>query len=127
MVMLGDGKRFVWESQRNGWNNFYLYDLSGRLIAPLTTSTSYEAWTLVKIDEKAGVVFSTARDGDNRLKLQLHRVGLDGASDRRLTDPAFHHTVGGCIPGLGSRPEEPEIQGSCGISAAHRYLLDCYS
>ena len=22
--------RFIWESQRNGWNNFYLYDLSGR-------------------------------------------------------------------------------------------------
>ena len=79
MLFLADGKRFIWESQRNGWNNFYLYDLSGRLIAPLTTSTTFEAAQLVKLDERAGVLFYTARDGDNRLKLQLHRVGLDGA------------------------------------------------
>ena len=30
-----------------------------------------------------------ARDGDNPMKLQLHRVGLDGKGDTRLTDPAF--------------------------------------
>ena len=57
----------------------------------------------VKIDEAAGVLFYTARDGDNSLKLQLHRVGLDGKGDRRLTDPAFHHTIGGCIAGARSR------------------------
>jgi dipeptidyl-peptidase-4 len=34
-----------------------------------------------------------ARDGDNHMKLQLHRVGLDGRGDRRLTDPAFNHAV----------------------------------
>jgi dipeptidyl-peptidase-4 len=34
-----------------------------------------------------------ARSGDNPMKLQLHRVGLDGRGDRRLTDPAFNHTV----------------------------------
>ncbi len=50
-----------------------------------------------KVDEAAGVLFYTARDGDNHLKLQLHRVGLDGKGDERLTDPAFHHTVGSCM------------------------------
>jgi dipeptidyl-peptidase-4 len=74
MLFLADGKRFIWESQRNGWNNFYLYDLSGRLIVPLTSSTTFEADKLVKVDEHAGVLFYTARDGDNPLKLQLHRV-----------------------------------------------------
>ena len=32
-------------------------------------------------------------DGDNYMKLQLHRVGLDGKNDKRLTDPAFTHAV----------------------------------
>jgi dipeptidyl-peptidase 4 len=126
MVFLADGKRFIWESQRNGWNNFYLHDLSGKTIVPLTRSTTFEAWTLVKVDEQAGVLFYTARDGDNSLKLQLHRVGLDGSGDRRLTDPAFHHTIGGCIPKLGSRPEQPNVQGSCGISPDSRYFVDVY-
>jgi hypothetical protein len=31
--------------------------------------------------------------GENYMKLQLHRVGLDGKGERRLTDPAFLHTV----------------------------------
>jgi dipeptidyl-peptidase 4 len=126
LVFLADGKRFIWESQRNGWNNFYLYDLSGRLIAPLTSSETYEADRLVKIDEQAGVLFYTARDGDNPLKLQLHRVGLDGAGDRRLTDPAFHHTVGNCIPNLGARPERMAQTIPCSIAADNAHFVDIY-
>ncbi len=90
---LKDGKRFIWESERTGWKNFYLYDLSGKLIAPLTTSTTYEAASVVSVDEQNGVLFYTARDGDNFLKLQLHKVGLDGKGDARLTDPALNHTI----------------------------------
>src|SRR5690606_2293395 len=33
---LADGKRFIWESERTGWRNFYLYDLTGTLLTPLT-------------------------------------------------------------------------------------------
>jgi dipeptidyl-peptidase-4 len=126
MVFLADGKRFVWESQRNGWDNFYLYDLSGRLVAPITSSTTFEAAALVKIDERANLLFYTARDGDNPLKLQLHRVRLDGTRDRRLTDPAFHHTIAGCIPSLGSRPESIPVPGPCPISPDSKYFVDVY-
>ena len=126
MLFLSDGRRFVWESQRNGWNNFYLYDLSRGLIRPITTSTTFEAAALVKVDEKAGVVFYTARDGDNLLKLQLHRVGLDGTGDRRLTDPAFHHTIGGCIPNLGSRPEQPAVFAPCSVAPDNGHFIDIY-
>jgi dipeptidyl-peptidase-4 len=93
MRFLTDGRRFIWESQRSGWRNFYLYDLSGRLITPLTQLTAVEADNIVAVDETRGLFFYTARDGDNVLKLQLHRVGLDGRNDRRLTDPAFLHTL----------------------------------
>ena len=93
MRFLKDGKRFIWESQRNGFKNFYLYDLSGRLITPLTTLTAHEADNIVMVDEARNFLFYTARDGDNFMKLQLHRVGLDGKNDKRLTDPAFTHAV----------------------------------
>jgi dipeptidyl-peptidase 4 len=124
MVFLKDGRRFIWESERNGWKNFYLYDLDGELIAPLTAHTTFEAATLVKIDEEAGVLFYTARGGDNHLKLQLYRVGLDGRDTRRLTDPAFHHTIGSCLSTPG-----PGVSGggaSCGISPDNRYVVDVY-
>jgi dipeptidyl-peptidase-4 len=93
MRFLQDGRRFIWESQRSGWKNFYLYDLAGRLIAPLTHLTAAEADSVVLVDEARGLFYYTARDGDNFLKLQLHRATLDGKSDKRLTDPAFMHSI----------------------------------
>jgi dipeptidyl-peptidase-4 len=92
MQFLKDGRRFVWSSERTGWRNLYLYDLSGRLLATLTDHR-FEVASIVRVDEDAGLLYYMARDGDNPLKLQLHRVGLDGKDDRRLTDPRFHHTV----------------------------------
>ena len=89
---LADGKRFIWESERTGFKNYYLYDLSGKLIAPLTQHP-FEVAGIVKVDEEAKQLWYYARSGDNFMKLQLHRVGLDGKGDRRLTDPAFTHTV----------------------------------
>jgi dipeptidyl-peptidase-4 len=92
MRYLSDNNRFVWVSERTGFKNFYLYDLSGNLLATLTNHP-FEVADIVKIDEKANVMFYMARDGENHMKLQLHRVGLDGKNDVRLTDPAYLHQV----------------------------------
>ena len=92
MRFLQDGQQFIWASERTGWRNFYLYDLSGCLIAQLTDH-AFEIVGVEHVDEKAGLLYYTARSGDNPMKLQLHRVRLDGHTDRRLTDPAFNHTV----------------------------------
>ena len=105
-----------------------LRPVSGTLIAPLTTSTTFEAAALVKIDEAAGVLFYTARDGDNPLKLQLHRVGLDGTGDRRLTDPAFHHTSAAASRrsdrGRSSRALAAPVQHLAGQQVLRRRLPD---
>jgi dipeptidyl-peptidase 4 len=124
-VFLKDNRRFIWQSERNGWNNFYLYDLSGKLITPLTTHTTFETAALVKVDETAGVMFYTARDGDNPLKLQLHRVGLDGKGDVRLTDPKYHHTVGACLANAGGRGGRGGAA-SCGLSPDSKLFVDVY-
>ena len=130
MQFLKDGRRFIWESTRNGWSNLYLYDLSGRLIAPLTSHTTFEVGNVIKIDEAAGLVFYTARDGDNYLKVQLHRVGLDGKGDVRLTDRAFHHSIAGCTAGAGGGGRGagglPGGGGVCAISPDNKYFVDVY-
>ncbi|MEO7272224.1 MAG: DPP IV N-terminal domain-containing protein [Vicinamibacterales bacterium] len=129
MTLLKDGRRFIWESDRNGWSNLYLYDLSGKLIVPLTTHTGFEVGSLLKVDEAAGLVFYSARDGDNYLKLQLHRVGLDGSKSVRLTDPAFNHTIAGCMgtpAGGGGRGGFGAGGAGCGISPDNAYFVDVY-
>jgi dipeptidyl-peptidase 4 len=112
---LSDHQRFIWESSRSGWSNFYLYDINGRLLSTLTQNR-FDADSVVKVDEAAGLVFYTARDGDNFLKLQLHRVGLDGRGDVRLTDPAFSHSAGTCTGA--TTP--------CGISPDNRFVVDVF-
>jgi dipeptidyl-peptidase 4 len=114
---LSDARRFIWESERTGWKNYYLYDISGKLVTPLTAN-AFEAVSIVKIDESAGLMFYTARDGDNYLKVQLHRVGLDGKSDVRLTDPQFTHSVGAC--------PTPAVVTGCGISPDNAHIVDVY-
>ncbi len=89
---LRDSTRFIWPSRRNGFLNFYLYDLSGKLIAPITQN-QFEVGSIVRVDEQTNTLWYLGRDGDNFRKWQLHRVGLDGKDDRRLTDPAFTHQV----------------------------------
>ncbi len=90
-VFLADGNRFVWTSERNGFRNFYLYDLSGQLLAPLTRH-AFDVVNVLSVDEDRNELWYTARSGDNHMKVQLHRVGLDGGGDVRLTDPSMHHT-----------------------------------
>ena len=89
---LDDGKRFLWASERSGFRNYYLYDLSGKLLSTVTNHP-FEVGAIVKVDEKANTLYYMARSGDNHMKLQLHRVNLNGRDDRRLTDPKFNHTV----------------------------------
>ena len=89
---LKDGTRFIWTSDRTGWKNFYLYNLTGKLLATLT-SHPFEVANIEQVNEETSTLYYMARSGDNPMKLQLHRVTLDGQNDTRLTDPAFHHTV----------------------------------
>ena len=89
---LEDGDRFIWTSERNGFRNLYLYSLSGEQLATLTDH-DFEVGRVVLVDEDAGALYYMARSGDNHMKMQLHRVSLDGNGDERLTDPTRHHTV----------------------------------
>jgi len=89
---LSDNNRFIWTSERTGYKNFYLYNLSGELLVTLTNH-DFEVSSIVKIDEEAGILYYMARSGDNHMKMQFHKVGLDGKDDVRLTDPAFNHRV----------------------------------
>ncbi|MBN9502717.1 MAG: DPP IV N-terminal domain-containing protein [Armatimonadetes bacterium] len=85
-------KRFLWISERNGFSNIYLYDLSGKLISTVTNN-KFDLVRILKVDAKAGTIWYTARDGETTYRAQLHKVGLDGKGDTRLTDPKWHHTV----------------------------------
>jgi len=90
--ILKDGNRFIWASERSGFNNYYLYDFSGRLLKTLTNHP-FEVSSIVQVDEKKDLLYYMARSGDNHMKMQLHKVKLNGKGNARLTDPTYHHKV----------------------------------
>jgi dipeptidyl-peptidase-4 len=90
---LTDNRHFILASERTGWRNYYLCDVDAGATAAITHLTAAEAGSIVRIDETARQFYYMARDGDSFMKWQLHRVGLDGRNDVRLTDPRFTHNV----------------------------------
>lgn len=82
----------IWFSERSGYRNLYMLDLAGGGLRPITQQP-FEVASIVRVDLPGGRLWYMGRDGDNPYKLQLHRVGLDGKGDVRLTDPKFNHSV----------------------------------
>ena len=68
-------------------------------------------------------MFYMARDGDNWMKMQLHRVDLDGTGDVRLTDPAFNHSVGACTSATSGRGAAAAPPGAGGLRHLGRQPL----
>jgi dipeptidyl-peptidase-4 len=92
VTFLKDGKRFIYRSDESGFHNLYLYDTTGKRLAQLT-SHAFEVDRIEAVDEADGWVYYAARSADNPYLLQLHRVGLDGSGEIRLTDPSTGHTT----------------------------------
>jgi dipeptidyl aminopeptidase/acylaminoacyl peptidase len=91
LTPLPDGKRFLWTSERDGWDHLYLYGLDGTLIKRLT-SGSWPVLQVVGVDSKAGWVYFTGHAETGRpYDTHVYRVNLDGTGFRRLTEGEGQH------------------------------------
>jgi dipeptidyl aminopeptidase/acylaminoacyl peptidase len=90
-ILLEDGEKFVWVSERDGWKHLYLYDMNGNLIRRLTEG-SYPVIQVV--DENAGWVYLTAHGDPQRpYDTHLYRVSLQGKGFTRLTEGTGQHRI----------------------------------
>lgn len=88
-----DSDRFLFSTERNGYKNYDLYSLSqGKRLTAITQNT-FEASRIVRVDEKAGILYYMVWNGDTPLKAQLYRTKLDGSDNKLLTDPHYTHEV----------------------------------
>ncbi|OVE78631.1 hypothetical protein BVY01_04880, partial [bacterium I07] len=91
MQFLEDGKRFIWETEKNGFKQYELRHLDGRLLNGLSRG-DYPAAGIVKVDEKTGYLYyMAASDRKNPLCLQVHRVKLNGKDQKKLTAKPLNH------------------------------------
>jgi len=84
---LDDRGQFIWWSERTGWGHYYLYDLSGKLLNPITKGR-FRASRIIDVDEDKGLLWfrGNGREKDESIYHEhLYRVRLDGG-DLTLLD-----------------------------------------
>ncbi len=90
-TMLPDG--FLWESERDGWNQLYHYDRNGRLVRKLTHG-AFPVDEVVRFDPATKTVYFTgSRDPERLYDRHLYSVSLDGGPLRQLTEGKGRHDV----------------------------------
>ena len=87
---LADGDRFVWSSEKSGFNNLELRKLSdAQFVQPLTRHAC-PVVDIVQIDEATSQLWYRANSAATPMLAQIHRVNLDGTGEQQLTDGASH-------------------------------------
>ncbi len=85
---LKDG-RFLWGSERSGYQHLYLYEKDGQSCQALTCG-EWMVESLRAVDEPAGLVYFSA-SLDSPLESHLYAVPLAGGEPHRLTQAAGMH------------------------------------
>ena len=75
---LGRRKAFIWASERSGRKHLYLYDLSGKLLHPIS-SGEWGVDNILAVDEQAGKVY-IASNKDAVIDKQTYVLNLDGSN-----------------------------------------------
>jgi dipeptidyl-peptidase-4 len=80
------GRRFLWLSERDGWNHLYSADAGGAALTLLTPG-DYDVLQIVAIDEVLGCVYFIASP-DKATERYLFRAPLDGGGWAERMTPA---------------------------------------
>jgi len=91
MMYLKNGKEFLFASERSGYKHIYLYDLTGKLIRPVTQG-DWEATQVIGIDEKNKTLYYISTEG-NYLDRTFYSVSLDGKKKTKLSLSAGTHGI----------------------------------
>lgn len=112
LFLKNDPSKFIWQSNRDGWNHLYLYDLKGKVLKQLTKGP-WEVLDVKGFDAKGEQLFyvSTAESPITR---NLYVLNLKSGKSRRITQGfAVHNaqvsTSGNTVIDSYSTPEKPRV------------------
>ena len=83
--------KFIWQSQRNGYNHLYLYDTEGNLIRQVTDGK----WVVLSLNgfDKSGKNIFISSTKESPLERHFYRVNLENGKMDNLTKEPGVHTV----------------------------------
>lgn len=84
-----DRKGFIIQSEKEGFNHLYFFDMGGTLINQITKG-SWDVVAVKGIDERAQTIFYTASETTATEK-DIYSVKLDGSSKKKISTEAGTH------------------------------------
>jgi len=113
LTFLSDN-RFIWSSEKSGFNHLYLYDKKGKLLNAITAG-NWEVTAFYGVDEKTQTVFYQSVE-QGSLNRDVFKVGLNGKNKSRLTtqegtsSATFSTNYANFIHQFSSATEPPSFQ-----------------
>ena len=91
LIWFDDGRRFLWSSERDGYNHLYVYGRDGRVQRQITQG-EWDVAGVLGVDERGGWVYYTA-SAPTPMERHLFRVRLDGSRTEQLTKEPGTHSI----------------------------------
>lgn len=91
LFLKNDPTKFIWQSRRDGWNQLYLYDVSGKLVRQLTAG-QWEVLEVKGLDAKGENIFYVSRQ-ESPITKNLYSVNIRSLKTTRITaESGVHNT-----------------------------------
>ena len=84
MTMTDDGKQFVINSEKDGWNHLYLYDIEGNFINQITKG-EWDVTQFVGIDSDSKMIYYQSAE-ESPLNRSVYSIKLDGSNKKKLSE-----------------------------------------
>lgn len=84
LTFLKSGEGFIWTSEKDGWNQIYMYDNNGNLIRKLTTGY-YDVTSFYGVDERNRKVYFQAAD-KSPMERHVYSIDFRGKRKNAMTD-----------------------------------------
>ncbi|MDT8325376.1 MAG: DPP IV N-terminal domain-containing protein, partial [Bacteroidota bacterium] len=86
-----DGRRFLWASERSGYNHLYLYDYDGNLLREVTEG-EWEVTDVLGVTPDESMVYFIGTEA-SPIQRNLYRAGIEEDDFDRLTDDDGWHAI----------------------------------
>lgn len=106
MFVKNSNDKFIWQSQRDGFNHLYLYNTQGKLLKQLTKG-NFVVLNILGFDETGKNVFITHTDEKRAIETHVSMVNIATQKRTQITTVAGTHT--------------------CSLNENGKYLLDDFS
>ena len=91
VTFLGNGSGFIMQSEKDGFNHLYHYDMKGQQKADLTAG-DWDVTNLYGVDEQNGLAyFQAARN--NPMQREIYSVKLNGKKRKQISQGSGYHAA----------------------------------